>query len=160
MEAPAEIKTLSKPTKGKKEIAQIATISAKNDKMMGDLLADAREKVGKDGVVTAEEARGVETALDVVEIISEALSIKLESVKLDDVRKAKKIVVEKENTTIVEGAGAGREIEAGSSRSAPTERMVTEIPEKEKRSRAPRLRPRTTERPEPRGWSNSGPSPP
>ena len=47
----AELKSLSKPTKGKKEIAQIATISANNDKIVGDLIADAMEKVGKDGVI-------------------------------------------------------------------------------------------------------------
>src|SRR5512134_550924 len=63
----AELKTLSKPTKGKKEIAQVATISANNDKIIGDLIADAMEKVGKDGVITVEEAKGVETTLDVVE---------------------------------------------------------------------------------------------
>jgi chaperonin GroEL len=50
--AAAELKTLSKPTKGKKEIAQIATISANNDKIIGNLIADAMEKVGKDGVIT------------------------------------------------------------------------------------------------------------
>ena len=63
----AELKSLSKPTKGKKEIAQIATISANNDKIVGDLIADAMEKVGKDGVITVEEAKGVETTLEVVE---------------------------------------------------------------------------------------------
>ncbi len=63
----AELKTLSKPTKGKKEIAQIGTISANNDKVVGDLIADAMEKVGKDGVITVEEAKGVETTLEVVE---------------------------------------------------------------------------------------------
>src|SRR5512147_935141 len=63
----AELKSLSKPTKGKKEIAQIATISANNDKTIGDLLADAMEKVGKDGVITVEEAKSMETALEVVE---------------------------------------------------------------------------------------------
>jgi len=215
----AELKSLSKPTKGKKEIAQIATISANNDKIVGDLIADAMEKVGKDGVITVEEAKGVETILEVVEgmqfdrgyispyfvtdpermeavmedalilihekklsalkdllplleqvakmgkplliiaeevegealatlvvnklrgtftacavkapgfgdrrkemlkdiailtggeVISEELGIKLENIKLQDLGKAKKIVVEKENTTIVEGAGARKEIE-------------------------------------------------
>ena len=53
-----EIKKISKPTKGKKEIAQVATISANNDKTIGDLIADAMEKVGKDGVITVEEAKG------------------------------------------------------------------------------------------------------
>jgi len=215
----AELKTLSKPTKGKKEIAQIATISANNDKIISDLIADAMEKVGKDGVITVEEAKGVETTLEVVEgmqfdrgyispyfvtdpermeavledalilihekklsalkdllplleqvakigkplliiaeevegealatlvvnklrgtftacavkapgfgdrrkemlkdiavltggeVISEELGIKLENIKLQDLGKAKKVVVEKENTTIVEGAGARKEIE-------------------------------------------------
>ncbi|HSB72008.1 MAG TPA: chaperonin GroEL, partial [Candidatus Methylomirabilis sp.] len=214
-----EIKKISKPTKGKKEIAQVATISANNDKTIGDLIADAMEKVGKDGVITVEEAKGVETTLEVVEgmqfdrgyispyfvtdpermetvmenplilihekkisgmkdllpileqiaklgkplliiseevegealatlvvnklrgtftacavkapgfgdrrkemlkdiavltggeVISEELGIKLENIRLDDLGKAKKIVVEKENTTIVEGAGARKEIE-------------------------------------------------
>ena len=62
-----EIKKLSKPTKGKKEIAQVASISANNDKTIGDLIADAMEKVGKDGVITVEEAKAVETTLEVVE---------------------------------------------------------------------------------------------
>ena len=59
----AELKTLSKPTKGKKEIAPIATISANNDKILADLIADTMEQVGKDGVITAEEAKRVETTL-------------------------------------------------------------------------------------------------
>ena len=62
-----EIRRLSKPTKGKKEISQVATISANNDKQIGDLIADAMENVGKDGVITVEEAKGVETTLEVVE---------------------------------------------------------------------------------------------
>jgi chaperonin GroEL len=214
-----EIKRISKPTKGKKEIAQVATISANNDKTIGDLIADAMEKVGKDGVITVEEAKGVETTLDVVEgmqfdrgyispymvtdpermeaifenplilihekkisgmkdllpileqiaklgrpfviiaeevegealatlvvnklrgtlqcaavkapgfgdrrkemlkdiavltggeVISEELGIKLENIRLDDLGKAKKVVVDKENTTIIEGAGKDKEIE-------------------------------------------------
>jgi chaperonin GroEL len=215
----AELKNLSKPTKGKKEIAQVAAISANNDKQIGDLLADAMEKVGKDGVITVEEAKGVETTLEVVEgmqfdrgyispyfvtdpermeaviedpyilihekklaalkdllplleqvakmgkplliiaeevegealatlvvnklrgtftacavkapgfgdrrkemlkdiailtggeVISEELGIKLENIRLEDLGKAKKVVVEKENTTIIEGAGKAKEIE-------------------------------------------------
>jgi chaperonin GroEL len=55
----AELKILSKPTKERKEIAQVATISANNDKVIGDLIADAMEKVGKDGVITVEEAKRV-----------------------------------------------------------------------------------------------------
>ena len=53
-----EIRRISKPTRGKKEISQVASISANNDKMIGDLIADAMEKVGKDGVITVEEAKG------------------------------------------------------------------------------------------------------
>ena len=214
-----EIKKISKPTKGKKEISQVASISANNDKTIGDLIADAMEKVGKDGVITVEEAKGVETTLEVVEgmqfdrgyispyfvtdpermeavvenplilihekkisgmkdllpileqiakmgkplliiaeevegealatlvvnklrgtlttcavkapgfgdrrkemlkdiailtggeVISEELGIKLENIRLDDLGKAKKVVVDKENTTIIEGAGKDKEIE-------------------------------------------------
>jgi len=62
-----EIQKLSKPVKGRAEIAQVGTISANNDSFIGNLLADAMEKVGKDGVITVEDARGVETRLDVVE---------------------------------------------------------------------------------------------
>jgi chaperonin GroEL len=62
-----ELKKISKPTKDKKEIAQVATISANNDKAIGDLIADAMEKVGKDGVITVEEAKSMDTTLDVVE---------------------------------------------------------------------------------------------
>jgi chaperonin GroEL len=214
-----EIKKISKPTKGKKEISQVASISANNDRTIGDLIADAMEKVGKDGVITVEEAKGVETTLEVVEgmqfdrgyispyfvtdpermeavvenplilihekkisgmkdllpileqiakmgkplliiaeevegealatlvvnklrgtlttcavkapgfgdrrkemlkdiavltggeVISEELGIKLENIRLDDLGKAKKVVVDKENTTIIEGAGKDKEIE-------------------------------------------------
>jgi len=214
-----EIRRISKPTKGKKEIAQVATISANNDKAIGDLIADAMEKVGKDGVITVEEAKGVETTLEVVEgmqfdrgyispyfvtdaermeavienplilinekkisnmkdllpileqiakmgrplliiaeevegealatlvvnkirgtlntcavkapgfgdrrkemlkdiavltggeVISEELGIKLENIRLEDLGKCKKLVVDKENTTIIEGAGKDKEIE-------------------------------------------------
>ena len=62
-----ELKKLSTSTAGKKEIAQVGTISANNDREIGDLIADAMEKVGKDGVITVEEARGLETTLETVE---------------------------------------------------------------------------------------------
>jgi len=62
-----ELKVVSTPTKGKKEIAQVGTISANNDEEIGNLIADAMEKVGKDGVITVEEARGLETTLETVE---------------------------------------------------------------------------------------------
>ena len=61
------LKDLSKPVSGHKEIAQVATVSANNDKSIGELIADAMEKVGKDGVITVEEAKGIETTLQVVE---------------------------------------------------------------------------------------------
>jgi chaperonin GroEL len=63
----AELKAISTPTKGKKEIAQVGTISANNDEEIGNLIADAMDKVGKDGVITVEEARGLETTLETVE---------------------------------------------------------------------------------------------
>ncbi len=63
----AELKKLSKPVKGRAEIAQVGTISANNDSSIGNLLADAMEKVGKDGVITVEEAKGIDTTLAVVE---------------------------------------------------------------------------------------------
>ena len=61
------LKEQSKPTKGKSDIAQVGTISANGDSMIGDILAEAMEKVGKEGVVTVEEAKSMETTLDVVE---------------------------------------------------------------------------------------------
>ncbi len=215
----AELKRVSKSTKDKKEIAQVATIAANNDKTIGDLIAEAMEKVGKDGVITVEESKTAETVLDVVEgmqfdrgylspyfvtdaermevvfedalvlihekklsvmkdmlplleqvarvgkpfliiaediegealatlvvnklrgtlhtaavkapgfgdrrkamlediatltggkAITEDLGIKLENIKLEDLGKAKKVVVDKDNTTLVEGAGNTKEIQ-------------------------------------------------
>jgi chaperonin GroEL len=63
----AELRNLSKPTKDRKEIAQVGTISANNDSTIGDIIAEAMEKVGKEGVITVEEAKGLETTLEVVE---------------------------------------------------------------------------------------------
>src|SRR5215470_2247874 len=62
-----ELKKQSKSTKGKDEIAQVGTVSANGDKTIGDMIAEAMEKVGKEGVITVEEAKGLETQLDVVE---------------------------------------------------------------------------------------------
>jgi chaperonin GroEL len=62
-----ELKSLSKPTRDRGEIAQVGTISANNDKTIGDILAEAMDKVGKEGVITVEEAKGLETTLDLVE---------------------------------------------------------------------------------------------
>jgi chaperonin GroEL len=63
----ANLKDQAKPTRGKTEIAQVGTISANGDKRIGDILAEAMEKVGKEGVVTVEEAKSMETTLEVVE---------------------------------------------------------------------------------------------
>src|SRR5574340_700628 len=214
-----DLKKISKPCQNKTEISQVGTISANNDKTIGDLIAEAMEKVGKDGVITVEEAKGMNTSLDVVEgmqfdrgyispylvtnaekmeavlenafillsekkissmkdllpileqtakmgapmviiaedvegealatlvvnklrgtlqicaikalgfgdrrkamlediailtggsVISEDLGIKLESVKITDLGRAKKITVDKDNTTIVEGAGKNEAIQ-------------------------------------------------
>lgn len=214
-----ELKKLSKPVQEKKEIAQVGTISANNDASVGELIAEAMDKVGKDGVITVEEAKSMQTTLDVVEgmqfdrgyispyfitdpermectledvyilinekkissmkdllpileqiakmgkplfiiseevegealatlvvnklrgtlqvsavkapgfgerrkamlediavltggtMISEDLGIKLENIKITDLGRAKKINVDKENTTIVEGAGDPKKIE-------------------------------------------------
>jgi len=62
-----ELKKLSQTVKDKKEISQVGTIAANDDQVIGDLIAEAMEKVGKDGVITVEEAKGIETALEVVE---------------------------------------------------------------------------------------------
>ncbi len=62
-----ELKKLSKPVKDNKEIEQVATISANSDTVIGKMIAEAMDKVGKDGTITVEEARSVETTLDVVE---------------------------------------------------------------------------------------------
>jgi len=216
--ASGEIKKLSRPVAGK-AISQVGTISANNDESIGQIIAEAMEKVGKDGVITVEEARGLETSLEVVEgmqfdrgylspyfvtdaermevvledayilihekkissmkdllpvleqvaksgkplvivaedvegealatlvvnklrgtlhtaavkapgfgdrrkamlediailtngkCITEDLGIRLENIKLDDLGRAKKIVIDKENTTIIEGAGKSKAIE-------------------------------------------------
>src|SRR5438093_462035 len=63
----ADLKGISKSTKDKKEIAQVATVASNNDKTIGNLIAEAMEKVGKDGVITVEESKSADTVLDVVE---------------------------------------------------------------------------------------------
>ena len=218
--ATAELKKLSKPCQDKKEIGQIGAISANNDSTIGDLIAEAMDKVGKDGVITVEEAKSMSTSLDVVEgmqfdrgyispyfvtnaermeasledafllihekkisamkdllpileqvakmgkplvivaedvegealatlvvnklrgtlniaavkapgfgdrrkamlediailtggqVISEEVGVKLENVKLTDLGRAKRVTIDKDNTTIVEGAGDPKKIEA------------------------------------------------
>ena len=63
----AELRKLSNPTRDKKEIAQVGTISANNDSAIGDIIAEAMEKVGKEGVITVEEAKSMDTTLEIVE---------------------------------------------------------------------------------------------
>ncbi|MBR3926842.1 MAG: chaperonin GroEL [Akkermansia sp.] len=63
----AELKNISKPVDSGKEIAQVATVSANWDSEIGDIIAEAMDKVGKDGTITVEEAKGIDTSLDVVE---------------------------------------------------------------------------------------------
>jgi chaperonin GroEL len=62
-----ELRKISKPTKEKVEIAQVGTISANNDSTIGEIIAEAMEKVGKEGVITVEEAKGMQTILEIVE---------------------------------------------------------------------------------------------
>lgn len=62
-----QLKTISREVEGKKEIAQVGSISANNDSTIGNLIAEAMEKVGKDGVITVEEAKGTDTSMEVVE---------------------------------------------------------------------------------------------
>jgi chaperonin GroEL len=62
-----ELRKLSREVRGKTEISQVGTISANNDRTVGDLIAEAMEKVGKDGVITVEEGKTAETSMDVVE---------------------------------------------------------------------------------------------
>ena len=62
-----ELKKVSKPTKDRKEISQVGSFSANNDETIGNIIAEAMDKVGKEGVITVEEAKTMETSLDIVE---------------------------------------------------------------------------------------------
>ncbi len=188
-----ELKKISVPTAGRKEIAQVGSISANNDKEIGNLIAEAMDKVGKDGVITVEEAKGLETTLETVDgmqfdrgylspyfitdpekmeavledayilihdkkissmkdllpvlekvaqagkpllivaedvegealatllrdiailtggqVISDEVGVKLETTALNDLGRAKRIVVDKDNTTLVDGKGKHEAIE-------------------------------------------------
>src|ERR671929_217727 len=139
------LKANSKKVTSNDEIAQVGTISANGDQEIGRFIADAMKRVGNEGVITVEEAKSLETELDVVEgmqfdrgyispyfitdadkmramlediavltagqVVSEDLGIKLENVTLDMLGRAKRVLIEKENTTIVDGAGSEEEIQ-------------------------------------------------
>src|SRR6266704_1674804 len=112
-----ELKRISVPTAGRKEIAQVGAISANNDKEIGDLIAQAMEKVGKDGVITVEEAKGLETTLETVDGMQfdrgylspyfitdpEKMEVVLEDAYI--------LIHDKENSTIVGGKGKHVEIQ-------------------------------------------------
>src|SRR3989449_567612 len=123
-----ELKRISAPTKGRKEIAQVGTISANGDKEIGDKIADAMDKVGKDGVITVEEAKGLETTLETVDGMQfdrgylspyfvtdpEKMEAVLEDVYIlvhDDLGHSKRILVDKDNTTIIGGKGKQADIQ-------------------------------------------------
>src|SRR3989441_1030222 len=129
-----ELKKLSKSTKDKKEITQVATIASNNDKTIGSLIADAMEKVEGDALAElvvnklrdtlhadAVKAPGFgdrrKAMLEDISVltggkaITEDLGIKLENIKLNDLGRAKKVVIDKDNTTLVEGGGKTKEIE-------------------------------------------------
>src|SRR3989440_22918 len=126
-----ELKKLSKSTKDKKEIAQVATIASNNDKTIGNLIAEAVEGEALATLVVNKLRGTLHTCAvkapgfgdrrkamleDIATLtggkaITEDLGIKLENIKLEDLGKAKKVVVDKDNTTIVEGAGKSSTIE-------------------------------------------------
>src|SRR5205807_1959622 len=122
--ATEEIHRLAKPVKGDM-IAQVGTVSANGDATIGGIIAKAMDQVGKDGVITVEESRTMETALEVVEGMqfdrgylspyfvtdAERMEATLESAQVADLGKAKKITIDKDNTTIVEGSGKQADIE-------------------------------------------------
>ena len=103
-----EIAKRSKKVKNSTEIAQVGTISSNGEKAIGEMIAEAMQKVGNEGVITVEEA----TVLTGGQTVSEDLGIKLENVTLDMLGRAKRVSITKDDTTIVDGAGKKKGIEA------------------------------------------------
>src|SRR5207245_2627322 len=122
-----ELKKLSKKVSDRTEIAQVATVSANWDKTIGEIIADAMDKVGKDGTITVEEAKSIETTLEVVEgmqfdkgylspyfvtnaedmeaVLENPYILIHETNKHEEHGRTKRATIDKENTTIVEGEG-------------------------------------------------------
>src|SRR5438309_716008 len=94
------LKSQSKEISGKEDIARVATVSSR-DREIGEVLSDAIEKVGKDGVVNVEEGQTFGLELE----ITEEMGLKLENTKLSQLGHARRVVVDKDTTTIIDGAG-------------------------------------------------------
>ena len=124
-----ELKALSVPCSDSKAIAQVGTISANSDETVGKLIAEAMDKVGKEGVITVEDGTGLEDIVKVAAVkapgfgdrrkamlqdiatltggtvISEEIGMELEKATLEDLGQAKRVVINKDTTTIIDGVG-------------------------------------------------------
>src|SRR2546427_468614 len=119
------LKAQAKPVKERERIAQVGTVSANGDAAIGELFAEAMDKVGQDGVITVEEAKGLDTTLEVVEGMRfdrgylspyfvtnpEKMTVELENLTLKAMGRATRVVMDKDNTTIVGGAGKKPDIQ-------------------------------------------------
>src|SRR5438270_753818 len=94
------LKSQSKSVSGKEDIARVATVSSR-EREIGDVIADSIEKVGKDGVVNVEEGQTLGLELE----FTEEMGLKLENTKISQLGKARRVVVDKDSTTIIDGAG-------------------------------------------------------